>query len=325
MPDGEPLTTEELAALAAVFETHAQAAKVLARAGLPPGWEPRWRPATPLGFWRSVSAFLVSGAVPDGRGRVLRAAAELAPDRFPPPASAPAAPGRPADLSTLHAPSRAQPAHSAARRSGGAQASPSPAPSAVTAEAPGRAGGPTESGGVTPAAPTSGTQIAVSTAATETARWDFFVSYVVRDVDWANWIVWYLEDFGHRVHPDSRQAVAGTFVPAGLHDALRTSMHTIVLLSNSYVSSRDIRGVWQRVWDADRDGQGRRLIPVRIDDVKPEGLLAGIVPIDLTGLDEPHALRVLLTEVAASVRGSRERSPSPPRFPGGPPTFPGNR
>jgi hypothetical protein len=75
----EQLTDAELQALAAVFHDRLAARHVLAAAGFAVEWQPHWQAATSEQFWHEVNAKLAAGILPDGRRRVLAAAA----DRYP--------------------------------------------------------------------------------------------------------------------------------------------------------------------------------------------------------------------------------------------------
>jgi hypothetical protein len=61
---------------------------------------------------------------------------------------------------------------------------------------------------------------------------------------------------------------------------------------------------------------GRKLVPVRVAECTPEGLLKSIVFIDMVGLDEDHGRQTLLEGLAAR----RAKPSSKPNFPGKPAT-----
>ncbi|OHV38955.1 hypothetical protein CC117_02400 [Parafrankia colletiae] len=162
-------------------------------------------------------------------------------------------------------------------------------------------------------------------------RWDFHVSYAEADEGWARWIDWVLEGADFKVHLKARELVAGARAVQVLQEAIRLSRRTIVVLSSSYLASPRVQAHWQAAWDSDPAGTERALLPVRVEDVRAEGLLGGITYIDLVGLDAGTAgQRLLIDEVNASLTGRRARPSAPPPFPGsspslaaGPP-FPGN-
>ena|GEM_PF-2560263 len=152
--------------------------------------------------------------------------------------------------------------------------------------------------------------------------WDFYVSHVAADSDWAAWAGWQLEQAGYRVRVQAWDFVAGNRWERMVQEAVRGATHTIVLLSDGYLASAAARAEWELVFGTDLSGERRRLVPVRIEDCEPAGFLAGLISIDLFGLPEDDARRVLVERVQATVAGSA-RPVSPPEFPGTPaPVFP---
>jgi TIR domain-containing protein len=67
---------------------------------------------------------------------------------------------------------------------------------------------------------------------------------------------------------------------------------------------------WAAAFVQDPGGSKGTLIPVRVADFKPPGLLASIVYIDLCGKDETHACETLIRGIE---QGRRKRKIS---FPG---------
>ena len=63
-------------------------------------------------------------------------------------------------------------------------------------------------------------------------------------------------------------------------------------------------------------GKAGKLIPVRIEDYEPAGLLGPIVYIDLVGIDKGEASKRLLSEIDKIVEAGRRKPSSPPEFPG---------
>ncbi|GAB2843369.1 hypothetical protein JOD27_008175 [Lentzea nigeriaca] len=66
----------------------------------------------------------------------------------------------------------------------------------------------------------------------------------------------------------------------------------------------------------DPAGSARKLIPVRVEECAPHGLLAPIVYIDLVGVDRDEAKRRLLN----GSRPERPRVATEPPFPGSRPS-----
>jgi len=148
----------------------------------------------------------------------------------------------------------------------------------------------------------------------ETPEWDFFVSAAKEDEGWASWITWYLEEQEYRVRYEAWDTQAGNFAGMALDEAIRRSKRTVVVLSPAYLRAERVQAAWQRAWHGDPNGLERRLIPVRVEECQPDGLLRGIVYIDLVGRGEQEARTHLVEQIARSVRGSY-RPPKAPPFP----------
>ncbi len=140
---------------------------------------------------------------------------------------------------------------------------------------------------------------------------DVFVSYNKADRTWAVWIAWALEEAGY-----SGVVQAWDFRPGGnfvlaMHEAAR-ARHTIAVLSPSYLAAEYTQAEWAAAFAGDPRGTGRKLMPVRVRECEPGGLLKQIIYIDLVGLDEEEARRELLAGFA-----KRGKPPVAPEFPGG--------
>ena len=96
--------------------------------------------------------------------------------------------------------------------------------------------------------------------------------------------------------------------------AARQSLRTIAILSNDYLAAKFTAAEWAAAFARDPTGTGGVLLPVRVGDCQPEGLLRAIAYVDLLGLDEASAKRTLL----ARVKGERLKPSSSPGFPGQP-------
>lgn len=109
-----------------------------------------------------------------------------------------------------------------------------------------------------------------------------------------------------------------------MHTALIGSDHVLAVLSQTYLESGFATSEWAAAMGDDPIGMKRRLIPVRVQNVRPSGLLHNRVYIDLVGLSEDEATEKLLTGV-----GEQRAKPQGVPFPGrvspfqSPPPFPG--
>jgi len=156
----------------------------------------------------------------------------------------------------------------------------------------------------------------------ERERRDFFISYTRADRQWAEWIAWQLETAGY-----TTVLQAWDFGPAAdfvheMQKAMTTSERTIAVLSQSYVASVHGEAEWRAAYERDPTGEQRILVPVRVADFRPPGLLATRVYIDLFGKDATSARAALLD----GVRGRGSRPSQAPGFPGSAsPSFPGHK
>jgi tetratricopeptide (TPR) repeat protein len=155
---------------------------------------------------------------------------------------------------------------------------------------------------------------------------DFFISYTEVDLAWAEWIAWQLEHAGYEVVLQKWDFDPGSNFVLGMQRATIECERTVAVLSPEYCESIAASAEWAARFAEDANGDKRLLIPVRIADFIPPGLLRPIVYVDLFGLkDEVTAREVLLSGVA---RGRRKPDVSPafpatgvdsipaPRFPG---------
>ena len=149
-------------------------------------------------------------------------------------------------------------------------------------------------------------------AGAATAPRDFFVSYNGNDRDWAVWIAWQLEDAGYSTIVQAWDFLAGGNFVLEMDRAARSSRRTIAVLSPDYLAARFTAAEWAEAFARDPTGSGGVLLPVRVRDCDPAGMLRAIVYVDLLGLDEPAARDTLL----AGIGGGRRKPSRSPGFPG---------
>ncbi len=140
---------------------------------------------------------------------------------------------------------------------------------------------------------------------------DVFVSYNKADRGWAEWIAWALEEAGYRVVVQAWDFRPGGNFVLAMDEATR-ARHTMPVLSPSYLAAEYTQPEWAAAFARDPRGRERVLIPARVRECEPGGLLKQVIYTDLVGLDEETARRALLA-------GFEERGKPPvaPPFPGG--------
>jgi tetratricopeptide (TPR) repeat protein len=146
---------------------------------------------------------------------------------------------------------------------------------------------------------------------------DFFISYTSSDRAWAEWIAWQLKEAGSEVVLQAWDIVPGLDFVHEMQKATTTADRTLAVLSPAYFTSQFGEAEWRVAFANDPTGEQRRLIPIRVVDFKPPGLLATRIYIDLVGKDRQAARTALLegVEGEAAVVPVEE-----PRFPGEEPT-----
>jgi hypothetical protein len=150
---------------------------------------------------------------------------------------------------------------------------------------------------------------------------DFFVSYTSVDQDWAEWIAWILEQAGYTCVLQTWDFVPGQDFMQQMRYALDSSRQVVAVLSPEYLQSAYAGAELNAALVADPLGNKGTLVPVRVRDCMPGGILSGRIYIDLVGKDIDRARHDLLAGVAAARLG-RRADPEEARF-ARPPGFPG--
>jgi hypothetical protein len=145
---------------------------------------------------------------------------------------------------------------------------------------------------------------------------DFFVSYNSADRDWAVWISWQLEEAGYGVLLQDWDFVPGSSWPFGMERGVTLCERTVAVLSPAYMRSVYGRQEWLAALSRDPQGLVRRLVPVMVEACTPEGLLAGVVHIDLTAVTDGEVARARLLAGIGGARDGRIKPTVPPCFPG---------
>ena len=125
---------------------------------------------------------------------------------------------------------------------------------------------------------------------------DFFVSFNQADRAWATWIAWTLEDAGYKVLFQDWD-FTGNFV-LEMHEAIKRSRRMIAVLSPDYLTSLFTAPEWAAVFTQDPTSAHDLLVPVRVRECEPDGLLAQIVYLDLTASTRDQARELLLKRVS---------------------------
>ncbi len=139
---------------------------------------------------------------------------------------------------------------------------------------------------------------------------DFFVSYTSADRPWAEWIAWELEAAGYRTIVQAWDMQPGSNFVVEMQHATRAAERTIAVLSPAFLESAYCEAEWAAAFAKDPVGRRRALVPVRVRDCDPDGLLGPIVCVDVVGLSEAASRDALLGGL--KVRAKPDRAPAFP-------------
>ncbi len=140
---------------------------------------------------------------------------------------------------------------------------------------------------------------------------DFFISYNKTDRDMAVWIAEQLKDAGYSVVIQAEDMPPGSNFVLEMHKAAIEAERTIAVLSPDFLRSQFTQPEWAAAFAKDPTSANRTLLPVRVRECQPDGLLAQIVYIDLVGKEGEEARKALLE----GLDRERERLSLPVRFP----------
>jgi hypothetical protein len=136
---------------------------------------------------------------------------------------------------------------------------------------------------------------------------DFFVSYNSADKVWAEWLAWQVEAAGWSVVVQAWDFRPGGNFVLDMNRALTETQRTIAVLSPSFLAADFTAPEWAAAFAGDPTGVTRRLVPVRVRECKPPGLLAAIVYIDLVGIkSRDEGRQRLLDGLKERVKPDRE-------------------
>jgi tetratricopeptide (TPR) repeat protein len=138
---------------------------------------------------------------------------------------------------------------------------------------------------------------------------DFFISYTGADVAWAKWIDEEVRRAGFSTIIQASDFLPGENFVLNMHEALQQAERVMPVYSPAYFKSRFGPEEWMAKFAEKPDA----LLPVRIEDCQPPGLLRPIVYIDLVKLDEGAARTALRRGLGTATAFP---GPKQERFPG---------
>lgn len=147
---------------------------------------------------------------------------------------------------------------------------------------------------------------------------DFFISYNQADKHWAQGIGDWLDHAGFSTILQATDFVAGSNFVSEMHNAVEDARRVILVLSPDYLKAQFPQAEWTAVFAKDPTNQNRTIIPVRVRECEPGGLLRPITYIDLVGLRVEQAREKFIAEILAMLQRKRpvgraiESVPAPP-------------
>jgi hypothetical protein len=141
---------------------------------------------------------------------------------------------------------------------------------------------------------------------------DFFVSYTSADRPWAEWIAWELELAGFRTIGQAWDILPGSNFVLEIDDAARVAKPTIAGAVAGVLGVATRLGRLGGGVRADPTGKRRKLVPVRVRECSPDGLLRSVAYVDVLGLSQTASPDALM----AGVTEGRTKPATAPALPG---------
>src|SRR5579859_7542908 len=129
------------------------------------------------------------------------------------------------------------------------------------------------------------------------ASTDFFISYNKADRAWAEWIAWQLEAEGYSTIIQAWDFRPGSNFILEMDKAAKEAKRTIAVFSPDYLDALYTQAEWAAALVQDPTGEQGKVLPVRVRECTPKGLLAPIIYIDLVKLNKFAAQNTLLAGV----------------------------
>lgn len=137
--------------------------------------------------------------------------------------------------------------------------------------------------------------------------YDFYISYSAVDTPWAIWIANILAEQGLSVYILTNNR-SGNFVQS-MDEGLKQSRRIIAVLSPSYLKAKFAQPEWQSAFARDPDGTEGILVPIRVEECNPTGLLAQVIYLDLAYKSKEEA-EVALLEYLSSISNYSDNTKS---------------
>ena len=105
---------------------------------------------------------------------------------------------------------------------------------------------------------------------------NFFISYNKADEEYAQRITDWLNQNGFTTILQAKNFVAGSNFVSEMHTALEQARRIILVLSPDYLTSPFTEAEWTSMFTKHPTNKNRSLIPVRVRECEPNGLIRTI-------------------------------------------------
>ena len=139
---------------------------------------------------------------------------------------------------------------------------------------------------------------------------DFFISYTSADRAWAEWIAWELEEADYTTLIQAWDFRPGMNFVTEMQKGAAESSRILIVLSEQFLRSGFTQAEWTSAFAKDPTEANGLLIPVRVVECEPLGLLQARIYVDLVGLSDEEALRRKLLDGVK--QGRAKPAPRPP-------------
>lgn len=146
-------------------------------------------------------------------------------------------------------------------------------------------------------------------------KYDFFIIRHEADSKWAEWIAWFLEEHaGKTVFLQDWDFVPGADFVQKMQKGTTECKRTILVLTEDFIKAEFTQPEWGARFVEDPKGEKSLLIPIRVKECRPPGLLKSRIYVNLVGLNEKSS-REKMFEMVDAIEKGRLKPKSAPKFP----------
>ena len=147
---------------------------------------------------------------------------------------------------------------------------------------------------------------------------NFFISYNKADKEWSKWIDWVLRSQKYSTFVQFTDIPWGSNFVVGMDKGLKSAERVLLIVSPDSLESGFVEREWSVALAKDPDGTKGLLLPIKIRDCKPEGLLSVQVYLDIAAKDEATAAQIIkdgVAKLSLTPTGTEVTSDTRPYYP----------